>query len=74
MSRALNLKMSEAQVVKHCRDGDISISALEVLPDGGVRLVCSSGSDAEKVRAKLHRHVMSGPARRAAFRPTHPLW
>lgn len=74
MSRALNLDLSEADVVKHCNDRQITISALEPLPDGGVRLVCCSGSDAEKLRSKLRRHVMTGVVRRAAFRPSHPLW
>lgn len=74
MSRAFNLKLTEAQVVKYCQDGGISISALELLPDGGVHLVCSSGSGAEKLRAKLHRHIMQGSVRRTAIRPSNPLW
>ena len=39
MSRALNLAMTEADVINHCRVKNIAISALEALPDGGVRLV-----------------------------------
>lgn len=74
MSRALNLKMSESAVVKHCRDRQIGISVLEALPDGGVRLVCSSADGAEQVRDNLRRHVMNGDVRRTAFRPSNPLW
>ena len=40
MTRAFNLAMTEAEVVQHCRDKSIAISAIEALPDGGVRLVC----------------------------------
>ena len=31
MSRALNLKLSESAVVKHCRDRQIGLSVLEAL-------------------------------------------
>lgn len=74
MSRTVNLAMAEAAVAKHCHDKGISISVIETLPEGGVRLVCSSGEGAEKVRTKLRRHIIAGDPRRAAFRPRTPLW
>lgn len=74
MSRAFNLKMSEADITKHCADKDIGISALEALPDGGVRLVCMSGYGAAQIRAKLKRHIIEGEVRRERLRPARPLW
>lgn len=74
MSRALNLKMTEAEVVRHCRDKSIGISALEALPDGGMRLVCMSGYGAAQIRSKLKSRIMEGEVRRERFRPLRPLW
>ena len=74
MSRALNLAMTSDEVRKHCTDKQISISVLEPLPDGGVRLVCSSGHGAAKIRTTLKRHIIEGDVRRERFRPVKPLW
>jgi hypothetical protein len=74
MNRAVNLAMAVDAVVKHCKDKNINISAIESLPDGGVRLVCSSTYGAEQVRKKLRSHVMAGDPRRQEFRPRTPLW
>ena len=74
MSRAFNLSMTEAEIVQHCRDKIIAISALEALPDGGVRLVCMSGHGAAQIRSKLKRQIIQGVVRRERFRPVRPLW
>ena len=74
MSRAFNLAMTEADVIKHCRDKNIAISALEALPDGGVRLVCMSGYGAAQIQSNLKRHIIEGEVRRERFRPVRPLW
>lgn len=74
MSRALNLSMTEAQIVRHCREKSIAISALETLPDGGVRLVCMSSYGAAQIRSKLKGHIIEGDVRRERFRPRRPLW
>ena len=74
MSRAVNLAMAEDAVVKHCHSQDIAISALEALPEGGVRLVCASVDGAEQIRTKLKRHMIAGDPRRAKYRPRTPLW
>jgi hypothetical protein len=74
VSRALNLAMTEAQIIRHCREKDIGISALETLPGGGVRLVCMSGYGAAQIRTKLKDHIIEGEIRRERFRPVHPLW
>jgi hypothetical protein len=74
MSRAINLAMAEDAIIKHCDNKGIDISVLEALPDGGMRLVCSSADGAEQIRSKLKRHMMGDDARRAKFRPRTPLW
>ena len=74
MSRAFNLAMTEAQIVRHCRENNIAVSALEVLPDGGVRLVCMSGYGAAQIQSNLKRHIIEGEVRRERFRPVRPLW
>ena len=74
MSRAINLALAKDTIVKHCDNKGIGISALEALPDGGMRLVCSSAFGAEQVRTKFKRHVLGDDARRAKFRPRTPLW
>jgi hypothetical protein len=74
VSRAVNLAMTEAQVVRHCHDKSIGISALEPLPGGGIRLVCMSSYGAAQIRSKLTGHLMDDDVRRERFRPLHPLW
>lgn len=74
MSRALNLAMTEAQVVKHCHDKEVAISVLEALPDGGMRLVCMTSYGAAKIRSKLKAHIIEGEVRRERLRPISPLW
>lgn len=74
MSRVINLAMTEAQVVHHCREKGIAISALEALPDGGVRVVCMSAYGAAQVRLNLKGYVVTGEVRRKRFRPIQPLW
>ena len=72
MSRALNLAMTKDEVVRHCRDKEIAISAIEALPDGGTRLVCMSNYGAEKIRSRLKARIIGDDVRRERFRPLHP--
>ncbi len=74
MSRAVNLAMSEADVVKHCTVKSIAISVVEALPEGGTRLVCMNGEGADKIRTKLKRHIIEGDVRREQFVRRRPLW
>ncbi len=74
MSRALNLSMTVAQIDRHCRENGVAISALEPLPDGGVRLVCMSNYGAAQIRSKLKARIIEGDVRRERFRPVKPLW
>ena len=74
MSRAVNLSLTEATVLARCEAEEIGVSAIEALPEGGVRLVCMSVDGADTVRRKMTANVMKGEARRAVHRPSRPLW
>jgi hypothetical protein len=74
MSRAINLSMREVDVVSRCLTERVSVSTIEPLPQGGVRLVCMSVSGAELIRHKLRSHVIKGEVKRERRRPTRPLW
>jgi hypothetical protein len=74
MSRAFNLAMTEADVVKHCTAKSIGISVIEALPEGGVRLVCMSGEGAEQIRTKFRTRIIKGDVRREQFVRRRPLW
>jgi hypothetical protein len=74
LSRALNLAMSETDVLGRCRDAGVGVSALELLPSGGVRLVCMSMAGADLVRRLLSKKIIQGNVERQKFRPSRPLW
>lgn len=73
MSRAMNLALSESKVREHCRTSGVEVSALEVLPGGGVRLVCTSGHGAELLRKKLKSKLIAGEVQRTRLRADRPL-
>ena len=66
MSRALNLNLTEADAREQCSTRSIGISAIESLPDGGVRLVCMSSEGAALLRRRLKSQIISDTARRTA--------
>lgn len=66
MSRAINLQMSEAEAREQCSSRSIGVSAIESLPDGGVRLVCMSSEGAALLRRRLKSQIISDTARRTA--------
>ena len=74
MSRALYLSMDEADVVQKCEAERVGISAIERLPNAGVRLVCMSPHGAEVMRTKLKSHLIKEAVVRQRHRPTRPLW
>lgn len=74
MSRVLNLSLEEGVVVIRCMSEQVGISAIERLPGGGVRLVCSSNDGAALLRRKLKKYVMEGDVTRERHRPVRPLW
>jgi hypothetical protein len=66
VSRVINLAMSEAEARHQCITRKIGVSALENLPDGGVRLVCMSADGAAIIRKRLKANIISEPVRRTA--------
>ena len=74
MSRVLFLNMPEGDVVARCLADKVGISAIERLPQGGVRLVCMSSHGAATMTHKLKKHLIAGDVVRAAHRPSSPLW
>ena len=66
MSRVVNLAMSEAEARRQCDTRRIGVSAMESLPDGGVRLVCMSTDGAETIRKRLKANIIKGDVRRTS--------
>lgn len=71
MSRALFVKLTEAEVIAKCQGAKVRISALEKLPAGGVRLVCMSTEGAATMTRKLKSSLMPDTAQRSPFRPLY---
>jgi len=74
MSRAMQLAMSEQEVLALCAAQKVGVSAIEPLPGGGTRLVCSSSVGAELVRRKAKSKIMAAEQARERHRPRTPLW
>ena len=73
MSRAVNLRMTEAEVRDRCRESGVSISTMEPLRSGGTHLVCKTSEGADEIRLKLMNHVIHGAVQRYPFyRPGAP--
>lgn len=67
MSRAMNLSLAEAIVRTRCDAAGVAISALETLPSGGTRLVCTREEGADEMRIKLGSSLIEGKVPRFAF-------
>ena len=67
MSRAMNLRLPEGDVLKLCAERQVTISAIETLPSGGTHLVCLTSAGAEEMRSQLHDHIIEGAVRRFPF-------
>jgi hypothetical protein len=74
MSRALNVSLTEAEVLAKCGTNHVGVSAIETLPEGGVRLVCMSTDGADQMRRKFRSHLIKGEVVRERHRPRRPLW
>lgn len=74
MSRTLYLKLDEGKVVASCLKEQVGVSAIERLPGGGVRLVCSSSEGARRLRTLLKGQLIEDEPRREPHRPSTPLW
>ena len=51
--------LTEADAREQCSTRSIGISAIETLPDGGVRLVCMSSEGAALLRRRLKSQIIS---------------
>jgi hypothetical protein len=74
VSRALFVSLDEGQVVARCLAKKVSISAIERLPAGGVRLVCDSGDGAATMTRDFKKFLISDTVTRQKMRPNNPLW
>lgn len=73
MSRAINLRMAEADVRERCHESGVSISAIEPLKSGGTHLVCKTSAGADEIRLRLMNHIIHGAVQRYRFyRPGVP--
>lgn len=74
MSRALFVSLDEGQVVTRCLAEKVGISAIEGLPQGGVRFVCMSQDGADVMRKKLKSHLLPEDVTRQSYRPKSSIW
>jgi hypothetical protein len=74
MSRAMQLAMTESEARAHCLAAKVGVSVIEALPEGGVRLVCSSVDGADRMRRKFKPKLIGEERAREKHRPTGPLW
>jgi hypothetical protein len=74
VSRALQLAMSESEALALCHAENVTVSTIERLPGGGVRLVCNSSSGAEIMRRKAKSKILEVEQTREKHRPRSPLW
>jgi hypothetical protein len=73
-ARALFVSLDERTVVSRCGKADVAISAIEKLPQGGVRVVCTSVDGATVMKKKFKSHLLPETVARQAYRPTAPTW
>ena len=74
MSRAMFVNLPEKDVIASCAAENVGISAIESIPQGGVRLVCMSSEGAGIMSHKLRSKLITTPVIRERFRPVKPLW
>ena len=74
MSREMFIKLDEGEVMKRCLAENVGVSAIERLPNGGVRLVCMSTDGAATMFRKLKTHLIAGAVDRQKHRPNRLLW
>jgi len=72
MSRAMNLKLEEADVVAQCAKAGVAISAIETLPAGGTHVVLVTPDGAETMRGVFAKSIIEGRVKRFAFMHPRP--
>jgi len=70
----MQLAMSEPEALALCVSQKVAVSAIERLPNGGVRLVCNSSSGADLIRRKAKSKLIKIEQIRERHRPASPLW
>lgn len=63
----MNVTLAEADVKDLCHKAGVAISAIEPLPAGGTRLICTTGPGAEEMRLRLGDHLIDGAVTRHRF-------
>lgn len=74
MSRVLLFALTGDQVVAACAAENVSISTVERLQSGGVRLVCNSTDGAVRIAGKFKPHLIDGVVTRERRRPSTLHW
>ncbi len=74
MSRAMNIKLTEAEVLAECATRNVKVSAIEPLPGGGTHLVCVTIEGADEIRARLKKHLITGAVKRFPFYRVPGAW
>lgn len=64
MSRAINVDATEAEVSAMCTKHKCTISAIEVLPAGGTRVVMMNADDAAVITRAFKKKVLGADVRR----------
>ncbi|MCW6533784.1 hypothetical protein [Sphingomonas lycopersici] len=64
MSRAINLDVPHADVIAMCEKHNVTISAIEVLPSGGTRVVLMNGYDTALIADAFKSRVIEGVVQR----------
>lgn len=67
LTRAMNLKLAEQDVIDRCHSKGIAISAIETLLSGGTHLVCVTIEGADDARILFKQAIIHGHVRRASF-------
>lgn len=67
ISRAINIRAEEAQVVAVCKKHKVVISAIETLPSGGTRVVLTNATEAAAIAKAFGSKVMTGPVMRTSW-------
>ncbi len=68
------VNLTEDQVTASCKAADVGISAIEPIPQGGVRLVCMSSEGAGIMTRKFAGKLITAEVTRERHRPSNPMW
>lgn len=74
MSRAMNIKLTEAEVLAECKTRNVKVSAIEPLPGVGTHLVCVTIEGADEIRVRLKKHLITGAVKRFPFYRVPGAW